>query len=347
MELTNEFTVDRPVDETWKVLTDVERIAPALPGAQLQEIEGDEYRGIVKVKVGPITAQYKGKATFVEKDDTNHKAVLKAEGRDTKGQGNASALITASLVPDGRGTKVTVHTDLTVTGKVAQFGRGIMADVSTKLLNQFVENLETNILAGDAGKPESAAETAAPTAAAPAAEAAPRASDAGPTIRRLDHPEPEPVNLIDHARRTGREADRAARDRRPVDLPLRARHAPPASPLGGRRRGRHRAPRTSASVSVRGGGTRRPWPSGRDPQRAVARRRHADAHAVLVGRQGRGRRRQPARVTRRGAGGGAGRRPGRARQARTSAMPLSATPRCRPITRGRDRRAVSAAPARV
>ncbi len=124
MELTNEFRVERPVDETWAVLTDVERIAPALPGAQLQEIEGDEYRGIVKVKVGPITAQYKGKATFVEKDDTNHKAVLKAEGRDTKGQGNASALITASLVPDATGTKVTVHTDLTVTGKVAQFGRG-------------------------------------------------------------------------------------------------------------------------------------------------------------------------------------------------------------------------------
>ena len=116
MELTNEFRVDRPVDETWKVLTDVERIAPALPGAQLQEVEGDEYRGIVKVKVGPITAQYKGKATFVEKDDANHKAVLKAEGRDTKGQGNASALITASLVSDGPGTKVTVHTDLTVTG---------------------------------------------------------------------------------------------------------------------------------------------------------------------------------------------------------------------------------------
>ncbi len=149
MELTNEFRVERPVDETWKVLTDVERIAPALPGAQLQEIEGDEYRGIVKVKVGPITAQYKGKATFVEKDDVNHKAVLKAEGRDTKGQGNASALITATLVPDAQGTKVTVHTDLTVTGKVAQFGRGIMADVSSKLLGQFVENLETTILTGE------------------------------------------------------------------------------------------------------------------------------------------------------------------------------------------------------
>jgi len=196
MELTNEFRVDRPVDETWNVLTDVERIAPALPGAQLQEIEGDEYRGIVKVKVGPITAQYKGKATFVEKDDTNHKAVLKAEGRDTKGQGNASALITASLVPDAQGTKVTVHTDLTVTGKVAQFGRGIMADVSTKLLNQFVEQLETTILAGDAAKPDA---PVAMAAAEPEAATSPPPAEATPTIRRLDHPEPEPVDLVSHA----------------------------------------------------------------------------------------------------------------------------------------------------
>ena len=207
MELTNEFRVDRPIEETWNVLTDVERIAPALPGAQLQEIEGDEYRGIVKVKVGPITAQYKGKATFVEKDDTNHKAVLKAEGRDTKGQGNASALITATLVPDAQGTKVTVHTDLSVTGKVAQFGRGIMADVSTKLLNQFVEQLETTILAGNAGeaaKPE-AAEAAKPEApvamatAEPEAPAPPPNAEATPTIRRLDHPEPEPVDLVGSA----------------------------------------------------------------------------------------------------------------------------------------------------
>ena len=199
MELTNEFTVDRPVDETWNVLTDVERIAPALPGAQLQEIEGDEYRGIVKVKVGPITAQYKGKATFVEKDDANHKAVLKAEGRDTKGQGNASALITATLDADGTGTKVKVHTDLTVTGKVAQFGRGIMADVSTKLLNQFVENLETTVLAGDGGEAAKPDVPVAMAAAEPEPAAAPKAPDAGPQIRRLDHPEAEPVDLVDAA----------------------------------------------------------------------------------------------------------------------------------------------------
>src|SRR3712207_5054000 len=116
------------------MLTDAERIAPCLPGAQPQEIEGDEYSGIVKVKVGPITAQYKGKATYQSKDDDAHVAVLKAEGRDTRGQGNASALITATLTPDGDGTEVKVVTDLTITGKVAQFGRGVLVDVSGKLL---------------------------------------------------------------------------------------------------------------------------------------------------------------------------------------------------------------------
>src|SRR5436305_12874538 len=119
MELTNEFRVGVPPAQAWSVLTDVERIAPCMPGAQLQEIEGEEYRGIVKVKVGPITAQYKGKATFVEKDDGGHKAVLRAEGRDTRGQGNANATITATLQADGGGTKVSVVTDLAVTGRVA------------------------------------------------------------------------------------------------------------------------------------------------------------------------------------------------------------------------------------
>jgi carbon monoxide dehydrogenase subunit G len=112
MELSNEFVVPVGVDEAWVLLTDVERIAPCMPGAQLTEIEGDEYRGVVKVKVGPITAQYKGKATFVEKDDAAHKAVLRAEGRDTRGQGNANATITATLVTENGGTRVTVVTDL-------------------------------------------------------------------------------------------------------------------------------------------------------------------------------------------------------------------------------------------
>jgi carbon monoxide dehydrogenase subunit G len=141
-KLLNEFTVNRPIDETWKVLTDVERIAPCMPGATLEEIQGDVFRGVVKVKLGAISTAFKGQASFVERDDENHRAVLKGEGRDTTGKGNASALITARAEPvDDKTAKVYVETDLHITGKVAQFGRGIMGDVSKKLMNQFAANL--------------------------------------------------------------------------------------------------------------------------------------------------------------------------------------------------------------
>jgi carbon monoxide dehydrogenase subunit G len=200
MELVNDFTVNVPVDEAWDTLTDVERIAPCLPGAQLQEVEGDVYRGVVKVKVGPILAQFKGQATFVEKDEANHKAVLKAEGRDTTGKGNASALITALLEPQGDAlTKVTVATDLTITGKVAQFGRGALADVSTKLLGQFVDQLESTVLnqpGSGNGATSAARET---TGEAPPSEASPSASAAADAVRKVDQPAPEPIDLIDAA----------------------------------------------------------------------------------------------------------------------------------------------------
>ena len=151
MELTNEFTVDVPIEEAWSVLTDLERIAPCMPGARLDEIEGDEYHGTVKVKVGPVTAEYRGKATFVERDEAGHRAVLRAEGREASGQGNASATITAQLEPTDTATKVRVVTDLTITGRVAQFGRGVLADISSKLLGQFVDSLEATVLSGPGG----------------------------------------------------------------------------------------------------------------------------------------------------------------------------------------------------
>ncbi len=197
MELINTFEVSVPIETAWKVLTDVERIAPCLPGAQLQEIEGEEYRGIVKVKVGPIQAQYKGKATFLERDDVNFKAVLDAAGRDTRGQGNASAIITAQLEAAGESTLVTVTTDLTVTGKVAQFGRGVLADVSAKILTQFVDNLEQTVLVDDS----ILAPIAEAPAAAPVASDAPAAASAeeAPTIRKIDQPEPEAINLLEQA----------------------------------------------------------------------------------------------------------------------------------------------------
>jgi carbon monoxide dehydrogenase subunit G len=196
MELVNDFTVNVPVDEAWVTLTDVERIAPCLPGAQLQEVEGDVYKGVVKVKVGPILAQFKGQATFVERDEEHHKAVLKAEGRDTGGKGNASALITARLESEGEDTtKVTVTTDLTITGKVAQFGRGALADVSTKLLGQFVDQLEATVLNqptdGSAPTNGSAADTG--PGAATAAASAPADADAP---RKVVQPETEPIDLI-------------------------------------------------------------------------------------------------------------------------------------------------------
>src|ERR1019366_7901307 len=114
MELTNEFEVAVPVEQAWEVLTDLERIAPCLPGAQLREVEGDEYRGAVKIKVGPITTSYDGAIRFIERDEAAHRMVLKAEGRETRGQGNVSAVITATMSPSGEGTSVVVATDLTI-----------------------------------------------------------------------------------------------------------------------------------------------------------------------------------------------------------------------------------------
>jgi carbon monoxide dehydrogenase subunit G len=236
VELTNDFRVGVPVERAWELLTDVEGIAPCMPGAQLQEIEGDEYRGIVKVKVGPITAQYKGVARFLERDEAAHRAVLRAEGRETRGQGNANATITARLEPDGDATNVTVVTDLTITGRVAQFGRGVLADVSAKLLGQFVDCLESKLLAPTPAATESASAsssvsettTSAPStgprdiasegaaasqqadragetmswpagaaAASPPASAANRAERPG--VRVVESPDAEPVDLFDAA----------------------------------------------------------------------------------------------------------------------------------------------------
>jgi carbon monoxide dehydrogenase subunit G len=194
MELTNEFRVGASPDEAWAVLTDLERIAPCMPGAELQEVDGDDFKGVVKVKVGPITAQYKGVARFVERDDATHRAVLHAEGRETRGQGNASARITAQLTPDGDGTLVAVVTDLTIAGRVAQFGRGILADVSTKLLGQFASCLETK-LSGGSGEAEGAGGSAAAGGNASSGGSGSGASGAG----SAGTPGAAPVDLLDAA----------------------------------------------------------------------------------------------------------------------------------------------------
>jgi carbon monoxide dehydrogenase subunit G len=207
MELTNEFRVAVPMAEAWAVLTDVERIAPCMPGAQLLEVEGAEYRGTVKVKVGPITATYRGAASFVEQDEQGGRAVLRAEGREARGQGNASALITATLSPDGEGTAVRVVTDLTVTGRVAQFGRGVLADVSAKLLDQFVACLEETVLA----RPVTAASMLADGGGSPAAEpaAAPsRPARGAPEIPGVPSPTEEPIGGTEWEEPDAEAADR-------------------------------------------------------------------------------------------------------------------------------------------
>jgi carbon monoxide dehydrogenase subunit G len=185
MELNHSFTVNQPIAETWQILTDLERIAPCLPGAQLEEVHGEVYKGAVKIKVGPITAQFKGEAQFEERNDAHFKAVLKASGRDTGGKGNASATITAQLTPvDATSTTCNLVTDLSITGKVAQFGRGALADVSEKLLAQFSDNLNELI------KTQGAALAAAP-APAPAASN----GSGEPQIRKIEGPAAEPLDL--------------------------------------------------------------------------------------------------------------------------------------------------------
>jgi uncharacterized protein len=194
VRIDNEFTVGVPLQRAWEVLTDLEGIAPCMPGARLTGVDGDVFSGEVRVKVGPVVSQYAGTATFASKDDSAHRAVIDAKGKDSRGSGNASALITAQLRADGDDrTVVTVETDLTISGKIAQLGGGMIKEVSTKLLGQFVDCLEQRLAAdavdGDAPEPAQVATTAA---AEGAAETAP-----GPAPRVVAVAAPaEPVDLM-------------------------------------------------------------------------------------------------------------------------------------------------------
>ncbi|OLT13362.1 carbon monoxide dehydrogenase [Pseudonocardia sp. CNS-139] len=138
MQLENKFTIDAPIEKAWEALNTPETVAPCFPGATLQEYEGDSFTGTVKVKLGPISLTYKGKGTYVSRDDENHKVVIEATGRDSRGNGTASATVTGSMVADGPNrTAVTMVTDMTITGRPAQFGRGVISDVADKIIGQF------------------------------------------------------------------------------------------------------------------------------------------------------------------------------------------------------------------
>lgn len=162
MELEHSFSIPVPVEQAWPVLLDIRQIAPCMPGAAVDSVDGDDFTGSVKVKLGPINLTYKGQAKFVEKDESNHKAVIDARGRDSRGNGTASAKITATLVGKGDTTDCKVITDLNITGKPAQFGRGVMVDVGNKLIGQFAD-----CLAGKLGADDGADKTAATSSSGP------------------------------------------------------------------------------------------------------------------------------------------------------------------------------------
>ncbi|MEU5670615.1 SRPBCC family protein [Micromonospora sp. NPDC047753] len=183
MKITNEFAVTVPIDRAWAVLTDLEGLAPCLPGAQLTDVDGDVYQGRVRVKVGPVVSEFAGTARFVEKDDAAYRGVIDAKGRDARSTGTASALVTAHLRPDGDRTLVSVDTDLKISGKLAQFGSGMIKEVSGKLLAQFVANLEAKLAAEPPAphpnaQPVAATSAAPPAPTPPASESTPAASTA-------------------------------------------------------------------------------------------------------------------------------------------------------------------------
>lgn len=170
MELNNEFRVAVPAAKVWEMFTDVERVAPCLPGATLLSVDGDEFHGAVKVKVGPITVSYKGIASYKEKDVPARRIVLRAEGKETRGNGTAAATVTAQLKDEGGSTHVDISTDLAISGKAAQFGRGVLADVSGNLIAQFARSLEAELLGGAAPTAkvsENGSATTTPLAAVP------------------------------------------------------------------------------------------------------------------------------------------------------------------------------------
>ena len=196
MEMDHSFTVPVPPERAWDVLLDVERIAPCMPGATVDEFDGEVVTGRIKVKVGPVSLTYRGTAKFTERDPEAKVIVLEASGKETRGAGTASATVRATLEPEsgGEATKASMHTTLNVTGRPAQFGRGVMVEVGGKLVEQFAQNLRqliaddagsggSNPAAGDAasaGQATATSETGPgstqPSAAMPAAGTAPTAS---------------------------------------------------------------------------------------------------------------------------------------------------------------------------
>lgn len=184
MEMEHNFTVPAPVDTVWQALLDPERVAPCFPGATITSASGDEFAGTVKVRLGPISLQYKGNGKFTDTDASARRAVIEASGKDARGNGTAAATVTATLAEGGSSTDVKVATDLQVTGRPAQFGRGMLDDVGSKIIGQFAD-----CLADTLGTEQQSAQTQEEPASAPAAESA-TASEAASATSSADQPTP-------------------------------------------------------------------------------------------------------------------------------------------------------------
>lgn len=179
MKIEHTFTVPAPIDTVWPALLDPERVGPCFPGATVTSVEGVEFAGTVKVRLGPISLLYKGSGRFTETDEVAHRVVIEASASASGGQGTASATVTASVVENGEATAVTVHTELSIMGKPAQFGRGLIEDVGKKVISQFADCLASTL-----------GSSVQPAPAGPDSLSAPRAAAAGQVPSVPDRPVP-------------------------------------------------------------------------------------------------------------------------------------------------------------
>lgn len=179
MELHHHFVVPSSVDDTWATFNNLELVAPCFPGATLTGVDGGEFTGTVKIKLGPISMMYGGVGKFVEQDESARRVVIEATGKDKRGNGTAGATVTAEMTASGDGTAVEVSTDMNVTGKPAQFGRGVIQDVSDKLLDRFIDCVKTKLPGADGGSSGDAADAAGGGGAAGGTGAAGTAAAAG------------------------------------------------------------------------------------------------------------------------------------------------------------------------
>jgi carbon monoxide dehydrogenase subunit G len=224
VKLEHSFTVPADIDTVWEAVLDPERVAPCMPGATLTEVDGDKFTGSVKVRLGPISLLYKGAGEFLSKDPDTRTVVIKASGKDARGNGTAAAAVTVSLSPDGAATRGVVHTDLSITGKPAQFGRGLISEVGGKILDSFASCLAKEL--APSTTPAEAAETPKLSVVEKERPEAPSAEEAAPTAqlpaeeRGASTPTPLSESAKAEAVATGREAGKAA-----------AEHAPPRPKL--------------------------------------------------------------------------------------------------------------------